>query len=180
MAKLWHSLDVKETLNELKTGEKGLDQTEAQQRLTTYGPNELKKEKGASPIKMFLEQFTDVLMIILLIATVLSLAIGEIIDAVIIFVIIIASASLGFIEEYRSNKAVEALKRMAAPTAMVLRDGKEIRLPSSQLVPGDVVLVYTGDKIPADARLIETFHLKLNEASLTGESAQSLKTLKFC
>lgn len=178
MAKLWHSLDVKETLNELKTGEKGLDQTEAQQRLTTYGPNELKKEKGASPIKMFLEQFTDVLMIILLIATVLSLAIGEIIDAVIIFVIIIASASLGFIEEYRSNKAVEALKRMAAPTAMVLRDGKEIRLPSSQLVPGDVVLVYTGDKIPADARLIETFHLKLNEASLTGESAPVTKDPK--
>ncbi len=178
IAKVWYSLDIKETLNELGTDEKGLSPSEAKARLGTYGPNELKKEKGASPIKLFLKQFTDILMIILLIATGLSLAIGEAIDALIIFVIVIASASLGFFEEYRSEKAVEALKRMAAPTATVLRAGKELRVPASELVPGDVILIYTGDKIPADARLIEAIQLKLNEAALTGESAPVTKDAK--
>ena len=106
--------------------------------------NELKKKKGKSPIKLFLGQFTDVLMIILLIATGLSLAIGETVDALIIFAIVIASAALGFTQEYRSEKAVEALKRMTAPTAIVLRDGKEIKIPANQLVPGDIILALYG------------------------------------
>ncbi len=178
IAKIWHSLDVKQTLTELKTDEKGLTQSEVETRIGTYGTNELKKEKGVSPIRMFLEQFTDVLMIILIIATVLSLVVGEAIDALIIFVIVIASASLGFFEEYRSEKAVDALKRMAAPTATVLRGGKELRIHASELVPGDIILVYTGDKIPADARLIEAIQLKLNEAALTGESAPGTKDVK--
>ena len=94
-------------------------------------------------------------MIILLIATGLSLAVGETVDALIILAIVIASAALGFTQEYRSEKAVEALKRMTAPTAIVLRDGKEIKVPASQLVPGDIILLYTGDKVPADSRILE-------------------------
>jgi Ca2+-transporting ATPase len=164
-------MEIEEVLNELSTEENGLSQEEAAKRLSEYGLNELKKEKGRSPIKLFLRQFTDILIIMLLIATGLSLAIGEAIDALIIFAIVISSALLGFVEEYRSEKAVEALKKMTAPTATVLRDGKEVKIPAGQIVPGDIVLLYTGDKIPADARLLEAFNLKLDEAALTGESA---------
>jgi len=171
MSKSWHMMEIKKVLNELSTEENGLSQEEAAKRLSEYGLNELKKEKGRSPIKLFLTQFTDILIIILLIATGLSLAIGEAIDALIIFAIVISSALLGFVEEYRSEKAVEALKKMTAPTAIVLRDGKEVKIPAGQIVPGDIVLLYTGDKIPADARLLEVFNLKLDEAALTGESA---------
>ena len=161
---------------ELKVDDKGLTTEEAKNRISTYGPNELKKQKGKSSIRLFVEQFTNVLMIILLIATGLSLAVGETVDALIILAIVIASASLGFTQEYRSEKAVEALKKMAAPTAIVIRDGKESKIPASQLVPGDIILLYTGDKVPADARLIEAHNLKVDEAALTGESAPVDKT----
>src|SRR5665647_840622 len=161
---------------ELKVDNKGLTLEEAKNRISTYGPNELKKQKGKSPIRLFVEQFTNVLMIILLIATGLSLAVGEAVDALIILAIVIASVALGFTQEYRSEKAVEALKKMAAPTAIVIRDGKETKIPASQLVPGDIILLYTGDKVPADARLIETHNLKVEEAALTGESTSVDKT----
>ena len=170
MAKSWHSKNIQEALTELGTSKSGLTSIQAQERLTTYGPNELKKEKRASPLKLLLGQFTDVLMIILLIATALSFAVGEATDAAIILAIIIASAVLGFSQEYRSEKAVEALKKMAAPTATVLRDGREIKVPAIQLVPGDIIILSTGDKIPADSRLLEAFSMKTDEASLTGES----------
>jgi Ca2+-transporting ATPase len=168
--KIWHALKTQEAIEELKTSEQGLTAQEAQNRLQTYGLNELKKEKGKSKIKLFIGQFTDVLMIILLIATGLSIAVGETIDASIIFLIVIASAVLGFTQEYRSEKAVEALKKMTAPTASVMRDGKEVKVPASELVPGDIILLYTGDKVPADARLLEAYNLKIEEAALTGES----------
>ena len=171
MGNSWHSKTYQDALRELGVTEHGLSSQQVEERQKTFGPNELKKEKGTSVVKLFLSQFTDVLMIILIIATLLSLAVGEATDAIIILAIIIASAALGFTQEYRSEKAVEALKRMAAPTANVLRDGKEVRIPASQLVPGDIILLYTGDKIPADARLIEAFTMKTDEAPLTGESA---------
>jgi Ca2+-transporting ATPase len=170
-SKAWHATEKEETFRVLNTTERGLSTEEAKKRLTEYGLNELQKEKGASPIKMFLEQFTDILIIILLIATALSIALGEIVDATVIIVIVLATAILGFVEEHRSEKAVEALKKMAAPSAMVLRDGKEIKVSASEIVPGDIVLLYTGDKIPADARLVEAINLKIDEAALTGESA---------
>jgi P-type Ca2+ transporter type 2C len=174
--KSWHALKPEEAMDELKTSAEGLTAQEAQTRVATYGPNELKKEKGKSPIKLFLGQFTDVLMIILLIATGLSLVVGETVDAIIILAIVIASAALGFTQEYRSEKAVEALKKMTSPNASVIRDGKEIKIPASQLVPGDIILLYTGDKVPADSRLIEAHNLKVEEAALTGESAAVDKT----
>jgi P-type Ca2+ transporter type 2C len=176
LAKPWHSKTPEETLNELNVTLKGLTTQEAQARLKQYGPNELKKEKGTSPLKILAGQFTDILMIILLIATGLSFAVGEATDAAIILAIVIASATLGFTQEYRSEKAVEALKKMTAPTASVLRDGKEVRIPACDLVPGDIILLYTGDKVPADGRLLEAFTMKDDEAPLTGESSPVNKT----
>jgi P-type Ca2+ transporter type 2C len=176
MSKQWHNKTTEETLSELNATSKGLTILQAQERLTKYGPNELKKEKGKSPLKLLLGQFTDILMIILLIATGLSFAVGEVIDSAIILAIVIASATLGFTQEYRSEKAVEALKKMTAPTANVLRDGKEVRVPAVQLVPGDIIFLYTGDKVPADARLLEAFTMKTDEASLTGESSSVNKS----
>lgn len=167
----WHSLKTDEALAKLESSlTNGLTSQEVQKRLSEFGPNELKKEKGKSPVRLFLEQFTDVLIIILLIATGLSLVIGDTIEAGIIFAIVLASASLGFFGEYRSEKAVEALKKMTAPAAMVLRNGKEVKVPAAELVPGDIILLYTGDKVPADSRIIEAFNLKVDEAALTGES----------
>ena len=171
MEKPWHSKTAEQALTELNVTAKGLTTQQAQERLAQYGPNELKKEKGKSPLKLLLGQFTDILMIILLIATGLSFAVGEATDAAIILAIVIASATLGFTQEYRSEKAVEALKKMTAPTASVLRDGKEVRIPATQLVPGDIILLYTGDKVPADGRLLEAFTMKTDEAPLTGESS---------
>jgi Ca2+-transporting ATPase len=180
MSEPWHSLDVEETLKALNAQPTGLTQDEAKKRLAQYGPNELKKEKRASPIKMFLGQFTDLLIIILLIATALSLAIGEVVDAIVIMAIVAATAVLGFVEEYRSEKAVEALKKMTAPVATVLRDGKEERIAATEVVPGDILLLYTGDKVPADARLIESVNLKVDEAPLTGESSPVNKSIAPC
>jgi len=163
-------MEIEETLQTLNTKETGLSQEEVQKRLQEFGPNELKKEKGISPIKLLLEQFTDILIIILLIATGLSIYLGEITDAIVIIAIVLACAILGFTQEYRSEKALEALKKMTAPTAMVLRDEKEVKVQASEIVPGDIILLYTGDKVAADARIIEAINLKTDEAPLTGES----------
>jgi len=180
VAKSWHSMDTDEALDSLNVKKDGLSQEEVQKRLQQYGLNELQKEKGTSPIRMFFEQFTDILMVILLIATALTLWMGEIVDAIVIMTIVLATAILGFVEEFRSEKAVEALKKMTAPTATVLRGGKELKIPTSEIVPGDVILLYTGDKVPADARLIEAINLKIDEAALTGESSPASKNIAVC
>ena len=156
----------------------GLSQEEAQRRLAQFGHNELAAGEKVSPWKIFLEQFKNFLIIILLVAVVLSAIVGEVADAVVIFVIVLFAAGLGFIQEYRAEKAMEALKKMAAPMASVLRNGKEEEIPSRELVPGDVIILRTGDRIPADARLIEAVNLKADEASLTGESVPVEKTAK--
>jgi Ca2+-transporting ATPase len=177
-------MEVEETVKQLDSNETGLSQEEVQKRLQQYGTNELQKEEGTSPIKMFLKQFTDILIIILLIAMFLSIGTAvyqgtmeEIYDAIVIFAIILACAVLGFVEEYRSEKALDALKKMTSPTAMVLRDGKEVKIETSDVVPGDIMLLYTGDKVSADARLLESFNLKIDEASLTGESSPVNKNI---
>jgi P-type Ca2+ transporter type 2C len=176
MGKSWFSQTTKEAMDELQVTSNGLTAQQTQERLVQYGPNELKKEKRRSPIKLLRGQFTNVLTIILLIAIALSIAVNEIPDALIILAIVIASAVLGFTQEYRSEKAVEALKKMTSPVATVIREGKEVKIPANQLVPGDIMLLYTGDKIPADGRLIEAFTMKTDEAPLTGESTAVDKT----
>ena len=156
----------------------GLSQEEAQHRLAEFGHNELAAGEKVSPWKIFLEQFKNFIIIILLVAVVLSAVVGEVADAIVIFVIILFAAGLGFIQEYRAERAMEALKRMAAPVASVLRDGKETEIPANELVPGDIIFLRTGDRIPADARLLEAVNLKADEASLTGESVPVEKTNK--
>jgi len=178
MSKPWHSMEIDEVMRALTVTMDGLSSEEVQRRLQEFGPNELKKEKGKSPVKLFLEQFTDILIIILLIATALSFAVGEAYDGIVIIAIVMACAVLGFTQEYKAEKALEALKKMTAPTATVLRDGKELELQTRDVVPGDVILLYTGDKVPADARLIEAINMKTDEAPLTGESTPVNKNVK--
>ena len=166
----WHTLEVEDILQTLGSGPSGLSKREAQKRLEQLGPNELVKKKGTSPWMLFLEQFKSLLIIILLIAVTLSAVLGEVVDAIIIGVIVLFACGLGFVQEYRAERAMEALRRMAAPTVSVLRDGDETEIPARELVPGDIIIIRTGDRIPADARLIEAANLRTNEAPLTGES----------
>ncbi len=168
--KYWHGMEIEEALHALNVKSGGLSSEDAQKRLQEHGPNELKKEKRKPRILLFLKQFKNILIIILLIATGLSLALGEVYDAIVIISIVIISAVLGFAQEHRAEKALEALKKMTAPTALVLRDGKETQIRARDIVPGDILLFSTGDKIAADARIIEAINLKVDEAPLTGES----------
>ena len=169
---IWHALDVAQTIQESGTdAHQGLSGQEVAARLERYGTNELRKEEGISPLTLFLNQFKNVLVIILLVAIVLSALVGEVVDAAIIAVIVIFVAVLGFIQEYRAERAIEALKKMLSPTITVLRGGREEEVPSKDLVPGDVMLLEAGDKIPADGRVVEGHSLRCDEASLTGESA---------
>jgi Ca2+-transporting ATPase len=168
--RLWHHLTVDETLKELGANPEGLSRTEAAERLARYGPNTLQETKGISPWEIFFGQFKNFLIILLLAATVISLLLGETLDAIVIFAIVIASAALGFYQEYRAEKAMEALKAMSSPTATVVRSGEEMEIPSADVVPGDIMLLTAGDRMPADGRLIEAINTRLDEASLTGES----------
>jgi Ca2+-transporting ATPase len=174
----WHSLDVETALKELDVDSRaGLAEAEARSRLGQYGPNELTEEEKASPLELFFNQFKNVLIVILLVATVLSALVGEYADAAIIFVIIVFCAGLGFIQEYRAERALDALKKMLSPTITVLRGGREHEIPSKELVPGDILVLEAGDRIPADARLIEIHSLHCDEAPLTGESLPVTKSL---
>jgi len=166
----WYRREAEDALSALKSGRDGLAPPEAQKRLRRYGANELAEKKGVSPWSLFLQQFKSFLIIILLIAVVLSAILGEVADAVIIGIIILFASGLGFFQEYRAERAMEALRRMAAPMASVRRGGKEVEIPARELVPGDIIILRTGDKIAADARLIEAVNLKTGEAALTGES----------
>ncbi|MBC7129795.1 cation-translocating P-type ATPase [Candidatus Bathyarchaeota archaeon] len=185
MTKPWHTLDAEEVLKELETSPKGLTGSEAAERLRKYGYNELVERKRVSPLQIFLNQFKDIFVIMLLIAIVLSVVIGfykstmvagheggfdEYVDAITIGAIVALNAIVGFVQEYRSEKAIEAMKKLTAPKARVLRDGKETVIPAKEIVPGDIILIEAGDRIPADARLLETVELKTEEAALTGES----------
>jgi Ca2+-transporting ATPase len=148
----------------------GIGTEEAKQRLAEHGPNELQAAEQVSPLAIFFAQFKNVLIVILLAATALSAFLGHAIEAAAIAVIVLLAVVLGFIQEYRAERAIESLKKMAAPTASVLRDGQEVEIPARELVPGDVVLLAAGDRVPADARLIEAVNLQIEEAPLTGES----------
>jgi len=171
----FHSLDTKQALTELKSGYYGISEEEAKRRFLETGPNELKREKKESKLELLLEQFKDFLIIILIVAAVVSFAIGESMDALVIFVIVILNAIIGFAQQYRAEKSLEALQKMTSPTARVVRGGKEAKIPTSEIVPGDIILLEAGDKVPADARLIEALDLRCDEAALTGESIPSEK-----
>ena len=167
----WHQLDIKSTFEKLKTSPNGLSGAEAANRINEYGHNEIIEKKKRSPVAMFLSQFKDFMIIVLLGAAILAGIFGDVVDTVAIIVIVILNAIIGFVQEYRAEKAIDALKKMAASSAVVIRDGKPATISSRDLVPGDVIRLEAGNIVPADVRLIETVKLKIEEASLTGESA---------
>ena len=169
-AKPWHTQSIDEAYEQLQSQPGGLSSAEAAARLQQYGPNELQAAERISPWQILLEQFKNVLILILLGATALSLFLGHGIESIVIAIIVLFAVGLGFVQEYRAERAIDALRKMAAPTATVLRDGVRGQNPARELVPGDVILLHTGDRLPADGRLLEAINLQVEEAALTGES----------
>lgn len=166
----WHTLSLPETLARLQTAPTGLTTGEAVKRLIAQGANELRAARPVSPWGIFFAQLKNTMIVILLIATSASALLGHGLEAAAIAVIVMFAVLLGFIQEFRAERALEALRRMAAPSATVLRDGEERQIPARDLVTGDIVLLQAGDRIPADLRLLEAINLQTNEAALTGES----------
>jgi Ca2+-transporting ATPase len=166
----WHQKKVNEVIEELKSSLQGITSEDALKRLEEYGPNELIEKKKKTPLMMFIDQFSDFMILVLIGAAVISGFIGEISDTIAIIVIVLLNAVIGFIQEFRAEKAMSALKKMASPTATVIRNGTPSNIPASEIVPGDVVLLDAGKIVPADIRFIETFNLRIEEAALTGES----------
>lgn len=173
----WYCLSIEESLKELDVSlDQGLSEKEVKQRQQTFGKNILEAKKGKSMLSKFFAQFADFMIIVLICAAIVSFIVSyldgdpDFVDPVIILIIILVNATLGVMQETRAEKALEALKKMSAPTAHVLRNGKIDTIDSVELVPGDIVLLETGCYVPADARLITAVNLKVEEASLTGES----------
>ncbi|MBK7556832.1 MAG: cation-translocating P-type ATPase [Chitinophagaceae bacterium] len=166
----WHRLSIPELFELLGINRQGLSTVAAAEKLDQIGPNELQEGKRKSIAGMFFGQFKDVMILILLAAAVISGFIGDLTDTMVILVIVLLNALVGFFQEYRAEKAMQALKQMAVTQARVLRDGSSSWLPASSLVPGDVVLLEAGNAVPADLRIIESVNLKIEEAALTGES----------
>ena len=180
----WHSLSEEEVLRKLNTDLKGLSQREAEERLKKYGYNELAEKKGRTALQMLISQFKDVFILLLIFAAVFSIVVGyfeslhdpsvgfleSYTDAITIIVIVVMCVIAGFVQEFRAEKALEALKKLAAPKARVIRDGKVTVIPAREVVPGDILVLEAGDRVPADARIVEAIELRANEAILTGES----------
>ncbi len=172
----WHAVAADKALRLLETdSETGLDAAQARQRLQQFGPNRLQASKPVRWYQVLARQFINVLIFILIIAAVISLAVGEIGDAVTIMAIVILNGILGFVQEWRAEQAMEALQKMLSPHCKVIRDGREQKINASELVPGDIVLLEIGDRVPADLRLLEVLNLKVDEAALTGESVAVYK-----
>ncbi|MBO5714586.1 MAG: HAD-IC family P-type ATPase, partial [Clostridia bacterium] len=185
---LAHSQKAKDVMNWLNTNEvQGLSSSQVQENFEKFGPNKLQEKKKKSLVARFLEQFKDVMIIILLIAAAISLGVAiydglkhgfnaiEMIEPFLILAIVLINAIMGVVQESKAEKALDALKNMSAPHARVIRDGVEKIIPSSQLVPGDIIKLEAGDFVPADARLIKSVNLKSEESALTGESVPSDK-----
>ncbi|MBU0526956.1 cation-transporting P-type ATPase [Candidatus Micrarchaeota archaeon] len=178
----WHSISLKAVFSSLKTSKSGLTSTEAKTRLESGGPNTISIKKEISPVSIFINQFKNLLVLLLLFAAFVSFMIAyldphesDYIDAILIFAIVIGNALFGFFQEYKAEKTIEALTKMSAPLALVIRDKQEIEIPSEQVVAGDILVITEGDKVAADARVIESFSIHSDESALTGESLPSQK-----
>jgi Ca2+-transporting ATPase len=166
----WHALPADAVLRELGSGHGGLSAEEARRRFESVGPNALQAARGVSPWTLLAGQFKNVLIVILLAATALSALLGHGVEAIAITVIVLFAVLLGFVQEYRAERSIEALREMAAPRATVIRGGEEIDLPAREVVPGDLLVLTAGNRVAADARLLQGMNLKAQEAPLTGES----------
>jgi Ca2+-transporting ATPase len=170
MDELWYQLSADETLQKLETKRAGLTAVETRKRLQEYGPNRLEGKKKTSPVLVFLSQFLSPLIYVLLVAAIITAAVGHYLDTWVVLGALVLNAIIGFVQEIRAEKAMEALIRLAAPRASIRRDGVISEVPAHNLVPGDIILLEVGDRIPADVRLLEVSNFKTNESTLTGES----------
>lgn len=167
----WHALEKEEVISNLNTDPDGLDDKEAGKRIQEYGKNQISRAAKKTPLSILLEQFKDVMIMVLIAAAVVSMFLGETIDAIVIIIIVVLNALIGFFQEYRAEKAMEALKSIAPLEAYVIRNGNINKINAEELVPGDIVKLDSGQLVPADLRILSSSSLKLNESILTGESA---------
>ncbi len=179
---MWQTISVRETCERLKTNSvNGLTKDEAEERIKKYGENKLTEKKKESILVKFLKQFNDFMIIILIIAAAISAVMSYVegsndyLDSVIIIFIVVLNAIMGVIQEAKAEKSLDALKKMSAPTAKVKRDGIIQTIPSEEVVPGDLIIIETGSYIPADARIVKSYNLKVEESALTGETIPVLK-----
>ena len=171
MSQDWYQMTAAETAAALHTNPtQGLSDAEAAARLQQYGLNELVERDGRTPRQIIVEQFTGFMTLILIGAAVISLLLGDILDAVVIMAIVVLNAALGFYQEYKAEQSIAALKRMSVPTVRVRRDGRVREVSAREIVPGDVVVLETGNVIPADGRVLQSINLRVQEAALTGEA----------
>ncbi|MBI4194321.1 MAG: cation-transporting P-type ATPase [Betaproteobacteria bacterium] len=176
--RLWHALPAEETLTAVGADLHGLSEAEARERLASYGPNRLPPPQRRGPLARFVLQFHNVLIYVLLAAAAVTAALGHWIDTGVIVAVVLINAVIGFVQEGKAERAIEAIRSMLSLHALVLRDGRRREIPADELVPGDVVLLASGDKVPADLRLIEVRTLRVEEAALTGESVPVEKSLR--
>jgi magnesium-transporting ATPase (P-type) len=174
----WHSLPVEEVLKRIASQPAGLTQQEVEQRLAEYGPNRLRPARRRGPLLRLLSQFQNVLIYVLLVASVITALLGHWVDSGVILGVVVISALMGFIQEGKAEKALEGIRRMLTLQATVLRDSRRVVVPAESVVPGDIVFLHSGDKIPADLRLIQVKNLQTQEAALTGESVAVEKTTR--
>ena len=174
-----HLKGKEELLKELSVDFNGLTDAEVTKRREQYGPNQLEQKTGRSFLQKVVAQFSDFLILILIAAAVVSWIMGETVNAFLIIAIVIMNAAFGLVQEAKADKALEALAKMSSPKAKVIRDGQREVVSSDEIVPGDIVVIETGDSIPADLRLIESTNLEIQEAALTGESVASEKDADF-
>ena len=166
----WHNKTAEETLSALKTTPSGLNESDVKQRLADVGFNKLPEPKRKNVFLRFLSHFHNILIYVLLGASVITASLGHIVDTFVIIAVVIINAIIGFLQEGKAEKAMDAIRHMLALRAAVIRDGKRQTIMGEQLVPGDIVLLEAGDKVPADLRLLESHGLQIQESILTGES----------
>ncbi|WP_123538487.1 cation-translocating P-type ATPase [Halosimplex salinum] len=173
----WHTRSLERIYDELDTSAAGLEPTTAEKRRESVGPNEISGDRGRGPLEIFVAQFSSALIWVLIVAAVLSVAVGQVVDAVLIGVILFLNGVFGFVQEYRAEQSLDALRELATPAVTVRRAGTDGEIESTALVPGDIVLLGQGDVVPADARLVEADSLEVDEATLTGESVPVVKAV---
>jgi Ca2+-transporting ATPase len=175
---IWHNASIDEVKKELSSSDNGLTAEEVSRRQAEYGPNQLAEKKKKPAIVLFLHQFNDFMIMVLIAAAIISGVAGDLTDTIIILVIVFLNAIMGFVQEYRAEQAMDALSKLSAPHATVIREGKPAQIASRDLVPGDLVELEAGTVVPADLRLAEVHGLRIEESSLTGESIPIDKSIR--